>query len=117
MTEVWLRDLWASPRREWHAEADTPCIRKAFATLRATCHRWPAPAKFWEAMPARAPTTDRALPAKVFTLEERRQNLKRLADMGKELFGDLKPTPQPEPPAFDWASIERPEPPSEEQAS
>lgn len=84
---MWAQVLWNSPRREWHMEADAPCIRGAFAQLAGTCTRWPAPAKFWEVLPSRATYEGPALPAKVFTLEERRANLDRLRRMGQELLG------------------------------
>lgn len=84
---LWASVLWNSPRCDWHMEADTARIRAAFAALCGTCHRWPAPAKFWEVLPARAAPTDLALPSRVFSMEERRANLRRLAEMGKELLG------------------------------
>lgn len=86
-TDLWIRVLWTSGRRQWHAEADGPCIRAAFAQLSSSCHRWPAPARFWEVLPQRAPPTDRALPAKVFTLDERRANLDRLRREGQKILG------------------------------
>lgn len=86
-TNFWVNDLWSSSKREWHMEADEPCIRIAFKRLRNECHRWPAPAKFWEVLPQRAPPKDTLIPAKVFTLEERRENLRRLKEMGEELLG------------------------------
>lgn len=114
-SDLWARLLWSSPRCDWHMDADTARIRAAFAQLAGTCHRWPAPARFWEVLPARKAPTDRALPAKVFTLEERRANLARLAAAGKELLG--ADAPPKDIPAFEWDSIPRPEAPSEEQAS
>lgn len=86
-TSFWINDLWNSPRREWHMEADEPCIRKAFAAMRQTCHRWPAPAKFWEVLPARSTGNLTAIPGRVFTLDERRENIRRLKEMGEELLG------------------------------
>jgi hypothetical protein len=87
---LWTADLWNSQRRDWHMEADGPCIRSAFETLRQTCHRWPSPAKFWEVLPSRKPPEDTLLPARVFTLEERRENLKRLAKISEQLLGGAK---------------------------
>lgn len=86
-TNVWIQSLWNSPRRGWHMEADTPCIRAAFASLVGTSHRWPTPARFWEVLPARAPSEQTALPARVFSLEERRANLRKLKEVGESLFG------------------------------
>lgn len=83
---LWTSDLWHSKRRAWHMEADEPCIRAAFTTLRQTCTRWPAPAKFWEVLPSRAAPTDAALPSRVFTLEERRENLRKLRQIGEQLL-------------------------------
>lgn len=85
--DIWVEFLWKSRKREWHAEADTPCIRAAFAKLVGTCHRWPAPAKFWECLPERQPFEGRTLPGRVFSMEERRENMKKLAKMGEELLG------------------------------
>lgn len=87
---LWTTDLWNSPRREWHMEADAPCIRAAFETMRQTCHRWPTPAKFWEVLPARRAPENTMLPARVFTLEERRENLRKLREIGEDLLG-IKP--------------------------
>lgn len=84
---LWTADLWNSPRRNWHMEADEPCIRKAFETMRQTCSRWPAPAKFWEVLPNRAPPKDAALPSRVFSLEERQRNLERLRETVDQLLG------------------------------
>src|SRR5688572_6632337 len=58
---VWARDLWTANRRAWHRDADTQCIRHAFADLRQNCHRWPTPAKFWIALPDRPPPPSNAL--------------------------------------------------------
>lgn len=115
-TEQWARVLWNSPRRDWHAEADTPGIRAAFAQLAGTCLRWPAPAKFFEVLPSRAVQTGPQLPAKVFTLEERRENLRKLREIGEQLLGTGKSEPK-EIPEHVWASIPHPEAPGEEQAS
>lgn len=85
--EFWIRDLWNSRRREWHLEADAPCIQAAFEKLRQTCHRWPAPARFWECLPERKPVEGHSLPGRVISMDERRENMKRLAKMGEELLG------------------------------
>ena len=55
--QVWTRDLWNDSRRTWNQHADRGCILAAFADLRATCIRWPTPAKFWAALPGRPEPT------------------------------------------------------------
>jgi hypothetical protein len=83
---IWVEFLWRSRRREWHMEADTPCIHEAFSKLVATSHRWPAPARFWECLPERKHSEHHALPGRIFSLEERRENLRRLAEIGTTLL-------------------------------
>lgn len=87
MASIWVNTLWNTTRRDWHMEADTPCIRAAFATLAGTCHRWPAPAKFWEVLPSRASSEQTALPARIFSMEERRENIRKLREIGEKLLG------------------------------
>jgi hypothetical protein len=116
-SDFWTRVLWNDARREWHMDLDVPCIRDGFAKMANNCHRWPAPAKFWESLPDRKPLTDRALPAKVFTLDERRRNMDRLAAEGRALLGIDKPAPAADTPKREWDSIPHTAAPGEEQAS
>lgn len=50
---LWVRLLWDDKRVVWHELADDARIRAAFASMAATCTRWPAPAKFWDHLKAR----------------------------------------------------------------
>lgn len=83
---VWVSALWNTRKREWHKEADTPCIREAFRVLADTCNRWPSPAKFWEVLPERKPFEGQALPPRVFTEAERAENLKKLGALIEGAF-------------------------------
>lgn len=86
--EFWSRDLWNSPRRGWHEEADTPCIRLAFERMRQSCHRWPAPARFWELLPDRVLSDARALPSRVVSIEDRQRNIARMREITERLLSD-----------------------------
>lgn len=86
---LWIGDLWASCKRDWH-ESDVGGIREAFRALRSTCRRWPQQADFWQVLPTRQISDATALPARLFTNEERAANIGKLAKIGQELLG-IKP--------------------------
>jgi hypothetical protein len=78
---LWINVLWSSRRVDWHEEADASRIKAAFAGLCGTCTRWPAPVRFWEALPSRPAPRDPALPSRIFSLEERKRNMEKINEI------------------------------------
>ena len=81
--QVWADDLWESARCDWMPE-DEERIGLAFKAIRANNRRWPQQADFWTHLPPRM-AAGPALPSRVFTEEERAENIRRLAEIVKEL--------------------------------
>lgn len=86
---LWASDLWASYKCQWH-ESDAQRIRDAFQRLRGESRRWPQQSDFWGLLPARKPGQFAALPATVFTEEQRRTNIGKLAALMGDALG-VKP--------------------------
>ena len=53
LTGLWSRLVWDGAHRDWHEQADTPCIIRAFKQLATNCERWPAPKHLIAALPER----------------------------------------------------------------
>lgn len=89
---VWARDLWNSRKRSWHQQADTGCIRTAFALLRQTSERWPTPSKFWTVLPDRAPPPTNALIDEQWGRERQADALacmrRQFAQLGRNQWGE-----------------------------
>lgn len=86
---LWVGDLWASHKCNWH-ESDAQRIREAFQRLRGNSRRWPQQTDFWGFLPPRKPGQFAALPATVFTEEQRKANIGKLAALMGDALG-VKP--------------------------
>ena len=74
---VWVDALW--PGRAWAQHLDAARIEEAFRQLAARCKRWPAPADFLEALPARPQPVP--LPPPSLSEAQRAQVRQRLAEL------------------------------------
>jgi hypothetical protein len=61
VTGLWSRLVWEGAHRDWHEQADTPCIRRAFKSIATHSDRWPTPSKLIGALPERDKPTGNLL--------------------------------------------------------
>lgn len=82
-------DAWCDalfPGRDWRI-TDADRIREGFRVLSMTRRTWPTPSEFLQAIPPRP--EPKALPGRVWTDAEMRENRRRLREMIEAAFPDL----------------------------
>ena len=87
---AWADALWHAPR-SWDRDLDAPRIAAAFRVIAHRLERFPTPAAILEAMPERRQI---ALPEPEISEEQRRRNLRRIAQMTEAIGRDKAPPPR-----------------------
>ena len=88
--QAWANALWYAPNA-WDEELDAPRIAAAFRDIAHRLERFPTPKAILEAMPDRPPLP--ALPEPEISEEQRRRNLRRIAQIMTEALNKRKGPP------------------------